>query len=126
MTLPLTDLEQAVLAAIVKDEGHLYPPLAKLLGGARVSQRENTGHGFYTQLILPTHEAPPTTLVRFTAPHAWMNDMGPGACMGFILWCADGYPDCLEGYQNGDETGRTVDLKTRDLAELTLSGFFPD
>ena len=38
--------------------------------------------------------------------------------MGFVLWGTDGRPDCLEGFQNGDAEGRTVDLRGHDLHAL--------
>ena len=44
--------------------------------------------------------------------------MGPGSTMGFVLWTTDGRPDCLEGFQNGDEAEATLDLRTRDLGAL--------
>ncbi len=50
-----------------------------------------------------------------------MADMGEGMTMGFILWFKDGYPGCLEGYQNCDDNGAAVDLKQRDLESLSFT-----
>jgi hypothetical protein len=54
-------------------------------------------------------------------PFADMADMGEGMTMGFILWFKDGYPGCLEGYQNCDDNGAAVDLKQRDLESLSFT-----
>lgn len=124
MTVALTALEQAVLAAIVTEAAPGYPSIAEIVRTARGVERKNTGHGFYTKLSCETAGVPKTAETRFDGPFARMNDMGRGATMGFILWCEDGYPERLEGYQNGDEEGQTVDLKTRDLAALSFESFF--
>lgn len=54
-----------------------------------------------------------------------MLAMGDGMIMGFILWCENGYPQSLEGFQYGDAKGDTVDLKTYDLATLMFSHIEP-
>ncbi|MGN6208640.1 hypothetical protein [Asticcacaulis sp.] len=114
-----TSLEIAVLAAICDGQ---VPSLSALLDSAEVTERENTGHGFYTSFSVD-HEQPPVPISNrlLDGLIAHMSDMGEGMIMGFILWLEDGYPDCLEGFQYSDNQGNTVDLKTYDLTVLAFT-----
>ncbi|MFT4074264.1 MAG: hypothetical protein QM647_01950 [Asticcacaulis sp.] len=117
-----TSLEIAVLTAI--SSGHAA--LGALLDTAQITERENTGHGFYTSFSVDRHiSALQMPDRQLNGPNAYMNDMGAGMLMGFILWFEDGYPDCLEGFQYSDSQGNTVDLKTRDLTTLTFMRLEP-
>jgi hypothetical protein len=117
-----THLEQCVLDTICSTWEQDQNTLRSLMHSARIIERENTGHGFYTRFQVDHAITSPIDGVRmFDGPVARMTGMGQGMTMGFILWFKDGYPDCLEGFQNCDEGGETVDLKTRDLALLTFS-----
>lgn len=114
-----TSLEWAVLTAICDSDVDLGPSVLRMLETAEVTKRDNTGHGFYTSFNV-ARSSQPLTLGQLDGPFAHMRDMGPGMTMGFMLWFEAGYPDCLEGYQNCDDSGETVDLKTRDLSALTF------
>lgn len=114
-----TDLEQAVFAVIFKDQPDVAERLRVLLSDARISERDNTGHGFYTSF----------DVVKKTPPIDWPERIldGPDGeiavgdetlLMGFILWLEEGYPNCLEGFQYGTPTGEDIDLKAVDLASL--------
>lgn len=113
-----TSLESQILDAICAraDDGQA---LSAFLGTAGVTERDVTGLGFYTTFAGDRESFAPFR-------EAWMRDgplahlpaLGPGATMGFILWFESGYPDCLEGYQHGDDRGDTVDLHAADLASL--------
>jgi hypothetical protein len=113
-----TRLESQVLEAICARDAD-GEALRGFLATARVTARDITGLGFYTTFAGERESFP-----RFR--DAWMRDgplahvppLGPGALMGFILWFEDGYPDCLEGYQYGDERGETVDLDRWILANI--------
>ncbi len=111
-----TTLERAVLEAICAARPEDGAALRRLLATARVLGRDNTGHGFYASFEV-SPDRPPVRLHPRSDPLVWaeMEGMGPGMTMGFVLW-----PDCLEGFQNGDETGATVDLRTRDLGTLRV------
>jgi hypothetical protein len=114
----LTRLESQVLDAICARAGD-GQALTAFLATARVTERDVTGVGFYTTFASDRESFAPFR-------DAWMRDgplahlpaLGPGATMGFILWFEDGYPDCLEAYQHGDDRGHTVDLRACDLASL--------
>ena len=118
-----TALEDAALKAICDRYAGIGDYLSPVLATAKIRERDNTGHGFYTRfdvdraLPLPPESIPPVG----SGPIAHMVDMGVGNMMGFILWFANGYPDCLEGFQYGASSGETVDLKSRDLRTLRFT-----
>lgn len=123
-----TKLEAAVLKLVCETEGKQLSTnqrdlLAAHLATAKVVKRDNTGHGFYTTFevdhgLVPRLEC----LNMIDAPTMNMVGLGEDNSLGFILWAEDGYPTTLEGYQNGDVAGGTVDLLGFDLAELRFSG----
>ena len=116
-----TALERAILDAICDGELENSVGLKRLLDTAQLVERDNTGHGFYTNLSV-SRELPAVSVASpIHGPIAHMIDMGPGMLMGFLLWFAEGYPNCLEGYQFVDELGNEVDLHERDLATLKFS-----
>ena len=117
-----TELESAVLKAICDHLEDFGDHLRVVLATAQVAERDNTGHGFYTRFSVDQKPPLPALSGRLLdGPVAHMDDMGEDMQMGFILWFEDGYPDCLEGFQYGDSKGETVDLKLRDLRELTFA-----
>lgn len=121
-----TTLERAVLEAICAARPQDGAALRRLLATARVLGRDNTGHGFYTSFRVSPDLPPLRTEARgIGGPLAWMESMGDGNAMGFVLWFEDGRPDGLEGFQHGDTGGATVDLRQRDLSGLTVSRLEP-
>jgi len=118
-----TDLERAMLAAICDTQVDAGELLQAALGAARVTKRENTGHGFYTSFEVDRDRPPPTIPDRFVeGPNYEVRVGGQILLMGFILWLEDGYPACLEGFQYGTEAGGDIDLQTEDLGELVALG----
>ena len=108
-----------VLAVICDDQPSVAGPLRKLLSDARISERDNTGHGFYTSFDLGKNAPPidwPSRLLD--GPNAEIAVGNETLLMGFILWLDRGYPNCLEGFQYGTPTGDDIDLKTVDLAAI--------
>jgi hypothetical protein len=128
----LTFLERGALDAICRAgdpeiDAENLSLLVKLLSNARISARDNTGHGFYTKLEIDRTLTPPLRIpTMIPGPHAWMVGLGEDATISFILWITDGYPATLEGFQNGDIEGNTVDLTTFDLGDLVFSRFSSD
>ena len=53
-----TDLERKVLARICDEQSDIAKPLCDLLAGAGVTDRYNTGHGFFTSFEVPQDVAP--------------------------------------------------------------------
>jgi hypothetical protein len=114
-----TSLERAVLTAICAAQGERGNLVLRRLEGARIIDRDNTGHGFYTSFHVDRNHSP-IPIRRISGPVAYMRDMGPGMVMGFVLWFKKGYPDCLEGYQFGGDGGDEVNLQDRNLADLDV------
>jgi hypothetical protein len=119
-----TNLEAAVLQLVCETDAvqlsvDQRQVLKAQLRTAKVIDRDNTGHGFYTTFEVDRNAAPRLEGVNMIdAPSMIMEGLGQGNSLGFILWAEDGYPTTLEGFQNGDLTGQTVDLHNYDLTEL--------
>jgi hypothetical protein len=96
----LTPFEHEVIAAILRPDHPVMNALRAQFAVCRVSDREFTGHGFYTGLIVPSDVA----AARVTRDQlrlggevgATLDGLDNGA--GFVLWIAHGMLDCLEGF----------------------------
>ncbi|WP_242077861.1 hypothetical protein [Brevundimonas diminuta] len=114
-----TELERTVLAIICDSQPSIAEPLHSLLSDARISERHNTGHGFYTSFDVVNSEPPITWPERIMdGPNAEVSVGDEILLMGFILWLEGGYPTCLEGFQYGTPAGDDIDLKAVDLASI--------
>lgn len=117
--MAFTGLEQVVLNAICDEQQNIAEPLRKLLATARLSERDNTGHGFYTSFAVDRSKPPIDWPLRLVdGPNAEVEVGGKTLLMGFILWLEGGYPNCLEGFQYGTPSGDDIDLKSTDLSFL--------
>lgn len=114
-----TDLERTVFAVICENLPDLAEKLRNLLWDARLSERENTGHGFYTSFDVVKKMPPidwPQRIVE--GPNGEIAVGDQTLLMGFSLWLEEGYPNCLEGFQYGTPAGADIDLKAVDLTAL--------
>ncbi|WP_157982018.1 hypothetical protein [Oceanicella sp. SM1341] len=120
----LTPLEAAVFHHICEtDTARLSADqrgtLRAQLATARVVDRDNTGHGFYTTIEVDRSAAPKWDGERLAhGPAVRMHGLGEGNMLGFILWLEHGYAHVLEAFQYGDRTGQTVNLREHDLSRL--------
>jgi hypothetical protein len=97
----------------------LAEQLRKFLSDARISERKNTGHGFYTSFDVAKSMPPidwPQRIVD--GPNAEIAMGDDTLLMGFILWIEGGYPNCLEGFQYDTPAGAVIDLNAVDLTSL--------
>lgn len=120
---PFTPLETHALRLICEAGVQLTAAqgeaLWALLKTARLVERENTGHGFYTAFEVDrTIGSPLDDVSLIDGPSVALVGLGEGNRMDFILWAQGGYPSTLEGFQHGDLAGGTVDLREVDLAAL--------
>jgi hypothetical protein len=119
-----TGLESGILDLIVRSaEAEIAPSLTHLIATSLVTGRENTGHGFFTD-IKADRTAPPV-LWRYRlidGPSIRVDVSGRVLFMGTILWLDDSYPSCLEGFQYAPEDGGEIDLHDHDLENLKLLG----
>ena len=98
-----TPLEQAVLTAICEMHSADRATLEAQLSTATLSNRENTGAGFYTRFAVERTSSAALSGERSRAgPETKIDGLDHG--MGFILWLKDGYADCLEGYSYAEST----------------------
>ena len=72
------------------------------LTSAEVTARENTGAGFYTRFGV-SHDGAALAGERLRSG-GWARVDGFKNPVGFILWLAGGYADCLEGFTIDDST----------------------
>lgn len=112
-----TKLEWQTFAAIYASYPTVAAPLQQLLDTAQLTDRDNTGYGFYTNFDVD-RTLPPIEGRMWISVGLYIRVKTVTIPMSFILWYdSDGYPTCLEGWQAGDEEV-LVDLKQYDLASL--------
>lgn len=109
--MTFTQLEVSALRSIFSETPELAAGLERQLAAATVTERENSGAGFFTTIRVS--DAPP----RVNSPkvlgyetHAHVKGMEYG--LGFVLFMKDGALDMLEGYALA---GSTAALDLRDL-----------
>jgi hypothetical protein len=114
-----TTLELAVLSVIADGHPTISDHIRGLMSSARLSVRDNTGHGFFTSFAVDRTISPLAwTERKLDGPDAEVQVGKQTLLMGFILWLDDGYPSCLEGFQYGMPAGGDLDLKGVDLGDL--------
>lgn len=104
-------LERAVLQELCGMAGPAGPALAAQLSVARITDRENSGKGFFVSLDVPRQAAPSVTC-ESPVGATWALIEGFEHPMLFLLFLRDGYASMLEGATVGDET-RGVDFAAR-------------
>jgi hypothetical protein len=96
----LTPFESEVIATILRPDHPVFDALRRQLAACRVSERDFTGHGFFTSLVVPPDVEPaPVKRDRLhlgSEIGATMDGLEHGA--GFVLWVEKGVLDTLEGY----------------------------
>jgi hypothetical protein len=107
-----TALEEAALADVCARFPDDRTALLAQLATAKVTERENSGAGFFTSFEV-SHDGAALAGDRMRSG-GWARIDGFKQPFGFILWLEDGYADCLEGFTIEDST---VGL---DLAALTF------
>jgi hypothetical protein len=116
----LTALEQAVLEVFSNIDSQGIA-LRSQIATARVRNRENTGHGFFTYVDVDhTVAAMGDRKPRDMREEVYATVAGAEYGMGFILWLKDGYVDCLEGYcfSNDDTKGWDLEHLSFEVSDL--------
>ena len=111
---------------IGEDNADIAEQLAGFIAVANVTERKNTGHGFYTTFEVDRRQAP-LRLERgpVSGPNLDVRVRHQVLMMGFLLWLTDGYPSCLEGFQYATRAGDNIDLRDGELAALVSLGRLP-
>lgn len=99
----LTPLEKAVLDVLLDKPGEPFDTIRQQLSHAVVSQRELTGVGFFTDIVIPSDAPVRRDLMDEVIGHvsAVLPGLQHGA--GFLLFIRDGVVSMLEGYTYGGE-----------------------
>jgi hypothetical protein len=104
-----TNLEVAALRAIFLETPELAPALERQIEAAEVSDRENSGSGFFTTIRV-ADDAPavdsPSVLGYATQAH--ISGLEDG--FGFVLYIKAGKLHMLEGFAWGPENTHDLDL----------------
>jgi hypothetical protein len=104
-----TELELAALQSIFAETPQLAPDFERQLSVATVTERENTGVGFFTTISVP----PTAVAIDVSEPlcgetHARIPGVEHG--LGFVLFFRDGRMETLEGFTYGSESTASLDL----------------
>lgn len=106
-----TELEVAALRSIFSETPNLTPGLERQLATAHVTERENSGGGFFTTIAV-ADDAPTVTSPKVLGyeTHARVDGLEHG--FGFVLFMENGRLHLLEGYANGPENTASLHLET--------------
>lgn len=107
-----TKLEKAALHSIFSETPEFAADLHRQLKSAAVTERENTGRGFFTTITVP-EDTPRVSSPKVLGyeTHARIGGMEYG--LGFVLFMQQGKLDLLEGYALA---GSTAALKLTEVA----------
>jgi hypothetical protein len=114
--MTFTELEEAALRSIFSETLELAAGLERQLAVATVTERENSGAGFFTTIRVP--DEPPrveSPKVLGYETHAHIKGIEYG--LGFVLFMKDGALHMLEGYALAGSTSAL------DLADLRFEVF---
>jgi hypothetical protein len=111
VTLTFTHLEAAALEAIAGRYPEAREALKAQLATATVSERENTGVGFFTSLAVDRSTKAIESTDKVLGP-VWADIEGFGQPLILLLFTSDGYARTLEGATVLDST---VGLELADL-----------
>jgi len=111
-----TDFEQKTLDCIAplfkQDEAAFRDQVA----AAKVVDRINTIHGFYTRVEVDRAACRP---LRISCNGAAVEVNGLEHGMGILLWDTDGFLETVEGFGYGDDDLEGVDLAELEFIRLT-------
>lgn len=104
-----TKMETAALRAIFAETPRIALALEAQLSRAVVTNRENTGGGFFTDIDVPD-DLPPVICPHALgdATHARVEGLKHG--LGFVLFMQDGKLGVLEGHAWGPENTAPLNL----------------
>lgn len=97
------EFENLIISDIIAQYPEYSDFLEKQYRSAKVTKRENTGHGFFTDYAITDQssridDSPDLTLGK----HQWnLNGLKNGS--DYILWVKEGLFTCLEGFCYGEE-----------------------
>ena len=120
-----TSLERAAIAAILDEVKEGRPTIEQQIRYAKVHSRENTGGGFFTELVVGSLA---DSLDRKTAglgQNVWISIDGLELGLGMILHLKKGWVHLLEGYAVGAEDTSLIDFEQVRYAVAKEPGPLP-
>ena len=119
MAVKLTQLERAALDQFGSIYAHEVGDLAAQLQHATVASRENTGGGFFTDLMIDRALARPV-FCPSPLDNLMVRVDGMVGELEFLLFFRDGYAYLLEAYAiQGDDTAG-IDFETAAFGPITF------
>jgi hypothetical protein len=115
----LNDLELAALRQIARQYPDAEHALLDLFVSCGVTKRENTGHGFFTDLMAGHTTNKPLNL-RSPLGDVYANVEGMIYPLGLLVFLKAGYPVLLEGYAAGGDDTSQIDFSN---VNFTVGGF---
>jgi hypothetical protein len=120
-TQPFSPLERAVFQAIAGQFPQARAALLEQLSEARVTNRDFTGVGFFTEFEVP-RRIPPAAGLANPIGHV-RSSVGPDRFpLEFMLWVTDGYAHTIEACSFEDGYG-DLDLLTADFTPPVAAEF---
>ena len=104
-----TELETAALHSIFSETPELASALERQLAAATVTERENTGGGFFTTIAV-ADDAPCVSIPGVLGYETQARVQGLKHGLGFVLFLKDGRLETLEGFAWGPESTASLDL----------------
>jgi hypothetical protein len=104
-----TELELAALHSIFSETAELAPGLERQLATATVTERENSGAGFFTRIAVGG-DAPAVNSPKVLGHETSARVAGLDDGLGFVLFMEQGRLHLLEGYANSPESTAALDL----------------
>ncbi len=98
-----TELELAALQSIFSEKPELASGLERQLAVATVTERENSGGGFFTTISV-ADEAPNVSSPKVLGHETHARVAGLEHGLGFVLFMEDGRLHLLEGFAWGEST----------------------
>jgi hypothetical protein len=106
-----TELELAALHSIFSETPDLTSALEQQLVAARVTERENSGGGFFTTIAV-ADDVPAVSGPKVLGYETLARVDGLEDGFGFVLFMENGRLHLLEAYANGPENTAPLDLET--------------
>jgi hypothetical protein len=111
MTEEPTELEQAVVDALLTGDDARLGALREQFSSATVTGREFTEAGFFTRFSVPATAARMAQPIKNPIDDVCAELAGEESAAGFLLWLEDGALQALEGFSYGGIWSKQAPLR---------------
>jgi hypothetical protein len=102
MAIPFEEFEKSVMQKILEKDTSINRILRDQYKIAKVTSREFTGVGFFTDLEVPDNATVVTEPVEYGYGNIWASINNSEVWFGFVLFIKGGKMICLEGFTCAD------------------------